>query len=229
MREILTTEDTQAIINAAETLKKAKIFESGTQRPFAIQKFTLDLATARLEENPFKISAPFTSIFVEDATDSGTEIFLKPNAQDKFQSPIKLRDRDSLTFEYPINEAYIHWDAQTGKEITFVIFVDAKFESGTQISQTSGGVTVSTGSILATDTPITLAATTTTEIAPQNLDRKLTTLQNKTGSILYIGGAGVDNTDGLEVPIDGFIYHRNTAALYGYSVAGGDVKSVTEE
>ena len=229
MGDILTTQDTQAIIKAASLLQQAKIFEGGTQRPFGIQKFVLDLSTARDANQPFKISAAFTSVFVEDATDSGTYVNMRPNAPDNFQSDLKLRDRDSWSSEYPISEAYLNWPAQTGKTINIIIFVSSKFESGTQISQTSGGLSISTGSIIANDTPVTLGAATAAIIAVQNFDRKLTTLQNKTGSTLYIGGVGVNNTNGIEIPSDGIIYWQNTAALYGYSVAGGNVKSVSEE
>ena len=232
MREIMTKSMADSILNMADELKNSSIYEGNTQRPFSVQSFTLDLSTARLETNPYRIGFPFKSVFVSGATDTNVSVSMKPGAIDSFQSAFPLTKKDSWSVERPVSEAYLYWSAQSGKTITLVFFTDAEFKSGSQISQNSGGVSISDGSSVSAITRVTLAATTAAIIAPSDSTRILTTIQNKTGADLYIGGtSAVTNsgaTEGIKVPADGIIEWRNTGALYGYSVAGGNVHYMTE-
>lgn len=233
MRDILNDEKVYPILQALAQAARAKIYEGSTQAPFAIQKLELELDTARTEENPYRIGFPFKAVYVQSATDTSTVIKFKPQTKDTFQSAVELGRKDVLNFEYPLSEAFLHWDAQTNKSVTLIFFVDAEFKSGSQISQNSGGVSINDGSTVSAPTQVTLSATTAAIICPANSDRKVATIENATGADLYIGG---DNTitnsgatRGIKIANGEKIVYRNTAALYGYSVAGGDVHYIEEE
>jgi hypothetical protein len=231
MKEILDKYSSDEILQAANLVKQASIFKGGTERPFAVQVMTLDLSTAQLETQPKKIGFPFKSVYAANATDTTVNINLKINSQDSYQSAIPIFQNDSLTMDYPISEAYIHWAAQAAKTIVLVFFVDAEFRSGKQISVTGGGVSIVDGSSIALGAAVTLVAATAALIAPALSTRKKATIQNKTGADIYIGDSTITNagaTEGIKIPNDGIIYWQNTGGLYGYSVAGGKV-SRTEE
>lgn len=232
MKEILNQQNTQAILNMADQIKKAAIFEGSTQKPFGVQSITLDLSTARLSTDPFKVGFPFKSIYVSSATDTICTISLIPQTRDSYQSAIPFKLNDSWTREEPIAEAYLYWTAQANKSITIHFFVDSEFRSGSQISVTGGGVSIVDGSTITGPTRVTLAATTATIIAPALSTRKKCTIQNKTGADLYIGGATIGAvggaTEGIKIPADGIIYWQNTGALYGWSVAGGNIHYLEE-
>ena len=232
MKEILTKEVADAILNASEELKKAQIFEGNTQRPFSVQTITLSLDTAKLSTDPLRIGFPFRSFFVADATDTSVSLYMKTGARDEIQSAFPFKKNDSWTSSIPISEAYIYWAAQSGKTVTIVFFTDAEFKSGSQISITSGGVAISEGDSTTAIARVVLSAATAGIIAPADSLRKVTIIQNKTGADLYVGGtSAVTNsgaTEGIKIPNDGIIYWRNTANLHGYSVAGGNVHYFTE-
>jgi hypothetical protein len=229
MSEIFTREAADEILRRITEGARAAIFQGSTQKPFGIQKEVVDLSTASV--NPKRIGFPFRSIYVESATDVLANISLKPNSSDSFQSAIKLKQNDSWSRDLPVSEAYLSWDAQPGKTITLVYMLDSEFRSGSQISVTGGGVSIVDGSTVTGPTRVTLAATTAAAIAPALSTRKKATIENKTGADLYIGDSTVTNsgaTEGIKVAAGGIIYWQNTGALYGYSVAGGNVHRLEE-
>lgn len=222
----------QSLLQEVRDLRNARIFQGNTQKPFKVQKIVLDLSTAKLETNPYKVSFPFQSLYVQEATDSATVIKFKPGTQDSYQSDFNMRSNDSWSSEVPTTEATFFWDAQSNKSITLVFFVDAEFRSGRQISVQSGGVSISEGDVIGTATTTTLAPTTATIIAPSNSNRKCSTIENNTGADLFVSGSStVTNsgaTRGLRVAPGENIKLRNTGALYGYSVLGGDTVRIEE-
>lgn len=233
VRDILTPDQVAKLLNMADLVERARIFEGKTQKPFAVQAVTLDLSTARLETNPYRVNFPFRSVYVQDTTDRSTEISVKLISDDSIQSAFKLRQNDALSNSYPFPGAVFYWDAQASKSITLVFFIDAEFRSGKIITQSTGGVTLSDGSTFGPPTRVTLSAATAAVILPANPDRITATVQNNTGADLFIAGDNtVTNsgaTRGISVSNGEKIVVRNTAALYGYSVAGGDVNYVEEE
>ena len=230
-REILTPEEVALILKSADLVKRARIFEGTTQKPFGVQTITLDLSTAVLSTNPYKVRFPFRSIFVRDATDVYVTVNLQPQSQDSYQSAFAMTKNDGWVADYPVTEAYLYWSAQSGKTITLVFFTDSAFKSGSQISVTGGGVSIVEGSALTGPTRVALSAATAAQIAPALSTRKLAVIQNKTGASLYVGDSSVTDsgaTEGIEILDDGIIYWRNTGALYGYSTAGGNVHRIEE-
>lgn len=221
MKEIITPEVAQNIIDRLNEAANAKIFQGNTQRPFSVQSITLNLTTGSV--NPYKIGGAFRSVFVVSATDTSTTINLQPNSADSYQSAIPMKLNDAWSSEYPISEAYLSWSAQSGKSITILLFVDSEFRPGSQISVVGGGVSISEGSAFTTS-QVSLTAATATLVAASNSSRKLTSFQNNTGGPVWFGGSSVSNTganQGQRCEAGAIFYWRNSAALYAYSVAGG--------
>lgn len=231
-RQVLTPEEVKIILQNADMIDRARIAEGGWERPPLVQIIPLDLGSERLETDPYRIGFPFKSIFFQDATDVYVEISVKLGSRDSQQSSFSMKQNDSFYNSFPITEAYLHWDAQPGKTATLVIFTQSEFKSGSQISVTGGGVSIVDGSSLSGPTQVVLAATIAGIIAPADPLRKKATLQNKTGGDLYLGGSTVTNsgaTEGIKLPNDSIFYWQNTGALYGYSVAGGNVHRLEEQ
>ena len=212
-----------ALLARGDAQQQANIFRGNTQRPFAIQSMTLPLDTAAGVGNPYKIGFPFRSIFVRTATDSITTVSLQPDSIDSFQSAVPLTINDSMDFETVVSSAFLTWTAQAGKTITLVFFVDAAFRSGSQLSVSSGGVSISEGTAVTTTLKTFVAATQLSVFASSTL-RKVGTFQNNTGNSVWMGPTGVTNSGssiGIEVPAGGTFIWKNTAQLFGYSVLGG--------
>lgn len=223
MKELITPESAQAVVDLANQLKKASIFISSTQKPFAIQSITLNLATAQLSTQPFRVGFPFKSVYVSAATDVLANVVLIPTTQDSYQSGVPLKLNDSWTIDEPTSEAYIYWTAQAGKTITLHFFVNSEFRTGSQISVTGGGVSIVEGSTLST-TRVALTAITATSVLAADSTRKTASIQNNTGADVWFGGPSVSNTGanlGYKVPAGGTFIFKNTGTLYAYSVAGG--------
>jgi hypothetical protein len=231
MSEIMNQDLASALLSKKELLKLAKIYQGNTQRPFSVQKITLNLSNSRLETDPFKIGFPFKSLYVQTATDVYVSLNVKLLTRDTTQSSFPIRLNDTFTNEDEIAEAYLDWSAQPGKSITLIFFLESEFKSGSQISVTGGGVSIVDGSSIALGT-ITLSAATAAAIAPADPLRKKATIQNKTGADLYVGASTVTNagaTEGILIPNNGIVYWNNTSALYGYSVSGGKVQRIEEK
>lgn len=223
MKEVITQESAQAVVDLANQLKKASVFISTTQKPFGVQSITLDLSTARLQTQAFRVGFPFKSVYVSAATDVLANVVLVPTTQDSYQSGIPFKLNDSWTMDEPTAQAYIYWSAQSGKTITLHFFVESEFRSGSQISVTGGGVSVIEGSTTTTAL-VDLTAATATSVLAADSTRKCATIQNNTGADIWVGGSSVSNTGanlGYKVPSGGTFIFKNTGTLYAYGVAGG--------
>jgi len=232
MKEIMTPEDAALIVQQSNLISRAWIADQIAQRPFSVQIQTIDLSSARLITDPYSIRGQFRSLYIQEATDTYANINVLLGSRDSVQSAFKMKQNDSIAMSQPINEAYLYWSAQAGKTLTFVTFTDVEFRSGSQISVTGGGVSIVDGSTITGPTRVTLSATTATIIIPANSTRKKVTLENKTGAVLYIGGSTIGAvggaTEGISVSPGGTVIWSNTGALYGWSVAGGNVHYVEE-
>lgn len=225
--------ESRNILNSSRTLDRAAIFEGNTQKPFNFQRVTLDLSVAQLETNPKIFSFPFKSIYIQSTTDSNVSVNFKPNAVESFQSAITLGQNDTLTFSEPVASGNLYWNAQPGKSITIIFTINGELRSGKLISVTSGGVSVTEGSVAEATEEISLLAATATEIAPQNLNRKVSIIENSSSNDMFISGVNtVTNTGatrGIKVQAGDIIEWRNTAALYGYMVLAGSVNRLDLE
>lgn len=232
MKEIMTSEEAALIVQQLGRAARASVADALAQRPFSVQIFTVDLATAKLSTNPMKISGQFKSLYIQSATDTIANVQILLGSRDTTQSAFTMKQNDAISTSQPVAEAYMYWAAQTGKTLTFVTFTDVEFRSGSQISVSGGGVSINTGTTVTGPTQVALTAVTATIVIPVNTSRKQATLQNKTGADLYLGGSTIGAVaganEGLKIPADGFYVWTNTAALYGWSVGGGNISYIEE-
>lgn len=215
----------RALIARLREGAQASISINKQDRPQSVYRFEVDLSVERGQYDPFNINFPFRSIFVESCTDPASRVNIKPTTNDEHQNYFSLGYKDSWSTSEIIPKAFLHWPAQVGK-MTLVVFTDAEFRSGSQVSLNAGGVSISEGSSLTQPAPITLVAATPAQVLPQNLFRKVGTVVNKTGADIWVGGPTVSNTgatEGFNIKSGESINWRNTAALYAYSLAGGKI------
>ena len=220
-------------------LSEQKAFQERSRygRPQSQHVITLTstaLGTAAARGSEFKIGFPFKAVYVRSATDSNVQVSLVVHSKEENQvaNAVQLKLNDQISFEEPVGDAYLIWPAQTGKTMTLIFFVDADFRSGQQISVSSGGVSVTWGDTN-TEAVTTLTAVTAGAILASNSNRKHAVIQNNTGADLFIGSSSsVDDGSGggganigVKIPAGQIFEWKSTAALYGYSVAGGTVKS----
>lgn len=202
-----------------------------SEKPVQGYKVPIDLTSARSETDPLVVSYAFRSVFMAIASDPSVRIFLKPVSKASDHNAFPMNLRDSFALDYQVPECFIHWDAQPGKTLELMFFADGEFRSGSQLSVSSGGVSINEGTSISLAAPVTLTAAAAAIIAPVLLTRKVATIENKTGASLFVGDATVTNagaTEGIIVPPGGIIKWKNTGALYGYSVAGGKVSRAEE-
>jgi hypothetical protein len=223
----------RGIIERALERDQAALSVNANDKPQTIQRIVLDLGTKRDPEMPLEINFGFKGILCDTATDTATYIYCKPNTREDHQSFFKIKLNDAWKVEFPVARAYLHWPAQTGKTIELLLFNNSEFRSGSMISVNAGGVSINEGSSISAIVSVNLSAATADLIAPSNLNRKVSTIQNQTSADLWIGGSSAVTssgaTQGIKIPADGIIYYRNTAPLYAYSVAGGRVNRTDEE
>ena len=220
------------ILKEHDAQKAAFLDRANSEKTVQGHRVILNLASARDINNPLEVLFPFRSVFVEQASDANTFFFLKPSNREDMQKPFRMGLKDSWALPYQIPKCFLHWDAQPGKTAELVFFADAEFRSGSQISVTSGGVSISDGSTISGPTRVVLTAGAAGIIAPQLLTRKIATIQNKSGGDLFIGGplvTATGATEGIKVSNNDIIEWRNTGALYGYSVSGGNIHRNEEE
>lgn len=210
---------------------QASIAVNLAERPQNVFRIVLDLSKERSEFDPFIVNKYFKSVFMERATNPTARVFIKPTTSSSEQDAFGLGYKDSWSVSTVVPKGFIHWEQQQGTA-TLVFFSDAEFKSGSQISLTSGGVSVSDGTSLSQLLPVTLVATTTTEILPQNFSRKVGTVINRTGADLWVGDSTVTNTgntEGLCLRAGEALNWKNSAALFAYSIPGGKVVRMEQE
>lgn len=227
----MNNQDAKNILQPSRDLANARVRDLQSNPQSLFQRLSLDLTTAKTEANALKIGFGFKCIYVELATDTSTLVSFKPSVRSQNVSYLQLGRKDVIDFDHRIDGGFLFWSAQAAKTMTLVFILEASFKSGSQISQNSGGVSINEGSAVGAPTAVTLAAATAAAILPSDLDRKVSTLQNNTGADLWVGSATVTNagaTMGIKIASGQTLVWKNTAALYGYSVAGGTVNYMTE-
>lgn len=226
--------DQNSYLQRQNVQRDADIRSSISDRPFSMQKYgPLALDTAATETNPYKIGIPFDGVFVRDATDSLTTVKLSFHSSDslQLQNAVDLKINDSFELPKPVGSGYLQWAAQAGKTLTLFVFLGGKFKSGSQLSLTAGGVSITEGSAFVT-AQFSLTAATASVIFAVDTARKMGTWRNETSATVWVGTSVVSNTGsnkGIPVLNNEIVVWRNSAALYGYSVAGAtDQSKMTE-
>lgn len=219
--------DDAYLLGQQNALREAQIRSSSADRPAEVQSLKLDLSNGKSIHDPLAINLDFRSIFVRDASDTSTTIFMKPISRDTQQEAVPMQKNDSFVMPSPV-KAYLHWEPQPGKSVTLLLFATGEFRSGSQISQNGGGVSINDGSSAALATTA-LTANTAAIIAPSKLDRKTALIQNNLGADVFVGGdPSVTTATGIRLPAGAQLAWKNTAALYGISTGAGNVVRLEE-
>ena len=129
--------------NFVSDLEKSRYRKKPRWKPYT---FALD--TARNEGNAERINFPFTGVYIPRATDSNVEINLSLDGGDSrsISEALPLRNKDNYTFDETVAAAFLTWASQPGKTITIFFLTEGRFGSGSILSVSAGGVSVTEGS-----------------------------------------------------------------------------------
>lgn len=227
-----TDQDTvfDLIIRDLQDKKSAIIDYQNKNKPVVAHKITVDLGTARAENDPMVVNFSFRSVYVQTATDPAALIYLKPVTKEDLQPAIEFNIKDSWSVDHQISKAFLHWPAQVGKTVTLMFFPQSEFRSGSQLSVNSGGFTLNDGSAF-TLTNLALPQVAATQLVASNFNRKVATIKNETVGSIFIGANNVTDggaTKGFEITPTETFQWRNTSALYAYGIAAGNVQILEE-
>jgi len=238
MRQLITKSQADQIISVLQRPDDARIYDGSTQAPLKFQLMTFSVTAGKLETAPFKVAFPFKGVYVVEASHPSVFVYLKPETESTYQSSIKLKPKDVLNFPFPIAGANIWWTGQsvTGVNgvsawtITLCFIIEGEIKSGT-VAQIEGVHTDQYDTY--TQTRTTLGAATAGQVTFNSGGTGLgaSILQNVTGADIWLGGSAVTNagaTRGILVQDGQTFTWNNKSDLYAYSVAGGDVITITE-
>lgn len=201
----------------------AQLAVDKADRPLSIIKIELDLSKEQDALSPRRIGFPFKSMHFKSSTNPKSFINVKPSTLDEHQDSFELSYNDGWKAGKIVQDAFLSWPAQVGKGVLY-IYTDSEFVSGSQLSITSGGVTISEGSSSELKN-ITLVSG-ASEVLPQNLFRKAATVVNDTGDDLFLGSDNTVNAStnkGVPLANGDSVKWRNTGHLYAYSASGGKI------
>lgn len=205
--------------------RMSEIQRSISGREAVFQKISIDLSTARGENNGDKIAIPFRSVFVRNATDTSALVYLSPgeNHIGAMASAMPLYKNDSFDFGKTLANAYLWWPAQAGKTIDLYLSTEGAMTAGSQISTIAGGLSISQGSALSSAklagsvALITVTSAAAVAILDADADRK--NIIMFTDQDIWIGDASVAvGTRGIYIPA-GFFEWPCTSLLYAIAVA----------
>ena len=206
--------------------RMSEIQRSISGREAVFQKISIDLSTARGENNGDKISIPFRSVFVRNATDTSAVCYLSPgeNHIGAMASAMRLYNKDSFDFGKTLANAFLWWPAQAGKTIDLYLSTEGAMTAGSQISTIAGGLSISEGSALSsaklgalgTAALVTVTSATAILILAADADRK--NVKIYTSQDIWIGDASVAvGARGAYQPA-GWFEWPSTALLYAIAV-----------
>lgn len=229
LKELFATQ--QMIIDRLREPELAQVAIDKATRPVSILEIQIDFSKPVSELAPQRIGHAFKSMYFQNSDNPKNVILVKPSTTDAHQSAFELGYKDVWTVDRTLNDAFIYWPAgQTGTG-KLILFTDSNFKSGSQLSLTAGGLSISEGSSAALSS-VTLAAGVAAEIAPVNNFRKTRVIQNVSGGDIFVGptnSVNATSVQGIKLADGGSINWRNSAALYAFSVAGGKIVSLEEE
>jgi len=218
--------DSDARVADAVAERNSQIKNAIAGRLQIFQNIYCDLNTAQNSNNAYKISIPFRSIFVRAASDSTAVVYLSPNENSigNIAEAMPIYKNDSFDFGIMMSGGFLWWPAQGGKTMSLIVSTLGHMQPGSQISQISGGLSVSDGSAIASNklsgavATIACAAGAATKILDADTDRK-------TVNIYIDGDAWVGdsltspNARGIFVQAGNFEF-KATSALYLYPASG---------
>ncbi len=212
------------------------------RRPKAFTKYEISLTTARTESDPFVIASVGRAFQVVFFTTTDAARIPLVNAYCKVRIGENLEEcafdgHNEWGYRGDFEKLYLSWAAQTGVTLSLIVYHFDETPWMNKSNQVTGtisasGATFTVSSPTAyTRTVVTLSATTEIALLGVDATRKNGLVQNNTGAILYVGPTGLTNsgaTIGIAIAVGGSLIWNNTAALFGYSVAGGTAVAISE-
>jgi hypothetical protein len=130
MTQKFTNEQIQMITDGLSRAFDANIAQAQSDTPREIQTLELDLSKARKRSDALKVSFPFTSLFIQEASSVDSKIRIIPNSNDDSQSDLTLQLKDNFSLPNGVSSAFLYWDEQPDTKMVLKFFVTAKFSSG---------------------------------------------------------------------------------------------------
>lgn len=222
-----------ALIARQRELGQAEIVHGKETQDQGFVRIPLNLSAAKLENDPYRIGFPFRAIYFQKANSSNAMIRLSLTGYDSRHDLADLEIGDVFDIGEKIPQAFLSWDAQPGVTGHLLVFTNSSFRPGKTRSVNAGGISVNEGSIAELLAPVVGTAGNASELLPQDDNRKVGTLVNDSGNDIYLGGdntvTDAGATKGIIWPAGEKMNWNNTAALWGYFVASGNVIRMRQE
>ena len=119
----LSGEEAKAIVRNLLTPFQANIQRQQVSSEKIIEELVIDLSVERTRANAIKISFPFVSLRVEQASDIQTFCNLIPVDVSEYQKSVQVKLNDSLEFDNGISGLFITHPAQAGKKMVLKFYV----------------------------------------------------------------------------------------------------------
>ena len=129
----LSGDDAKAIVRSLASGFQATIQNQQTSSQKLISTLVLDLSIERTRSSALKISFPFISMRVEEATDVNSSCKIIPTSIDDYQDDTILKLNDSLEFDNGISCVFITNPAQAGKKMIIKFYTSARVRSGSLV------------------------------------------------------------------------------------------------
>lgn len=133
MAEDLTGQQALQIVKQSMTTFTAAIQAAQLGARQKIQQLTIDLSIGRDKGNALKISFPFASLYVEQASDTNCFVKAIPESVDDGMGEIQLSLKDTFTDEFGFRSLYLYWPVQPNKKMVIKFFTTSKFQTGSLI------------------------------------------------------------------------------------------------
>lgn len=133
MSDDLTGQQALQIVKQSMTTFTAAIQAAQMGSRQKVQGLTIDLSTERLKSNALKVSFPFKSLYVEQASDANCIVNVIPESQDDGVGGLQLSLKDSITDEFGFRCVYLYWPAQAGKSMVIKFFTTSNFTTGSLV------------------------------------------------------------------------------------------------
>lgn len=219
----------QQLIDGYNKSSSAEVRRSSDLRPRMALRLSITLDTARTAENPYVISNPFNSFWVESTTSTSTYVQMTMGGSDKYNTdnPITLYANSSAKYDTAMKECQLIWAAQPGKVLNIIFFLGVDFRPGSFLTQLTGGVAIVTGStgengyLGSNASPVQSVSVTSGAqalLCDTDIDRKLFTFYTTQG--IWIGGSDVTvGTAGILINAGERFQWTNTGQLYAIAIS----------
>lgn len=213
----MSVEDMKALFRSMLQQDEAGLFAStiGTNPPIKYMTLALDEATPA--GKPFRLNFGFRSFVVLNTTDSSVSINMQLGDETTNIDAFPIKNNSSLKLPYPVQKAFLTWDAQPSKTISILFFLRGEFATNQLVSSVAATMTPYVGDAVATQ-PGAQVDTTAAELFAQDTTRKEMVIQNQSGQSIWIGSSTVTAaggaSPGIEIQPGGSFSWQSTAACY---------------